>query len=316
MKYSVVIPVFNVGILLNRCLDSVIQQEYYDYEIILVDDGSSDDSGSICDEYAGKYEFIKVIHQENQGLSGARNTGIKNAKGDWILFLDSDDYWAADFFSTIDAAMMKYSSDYYKFNYLKVFADREPKKGALIAENDMVCLSAEDAKIKFLTTRLLNYSIGWEVHTGIYKKSIIDKYNLKFIDTKKVFAEDLLFTMNYILHADNVYLICNFLYMYYTREGSLSNNYKNDSILPRLFNLLECFYGELKANAELKKNFYRIYFCIINFHVIYNLKDTEIERIQDQLRTLRSKRLFKKFDRKVRKDHNLCEQIARGRNWL
>lgn len=92
-KYSFVIPVYNVEKYLNECVDSILSQTYKDYEIILVDDGSKDNSGKICDEYAAKYDFIKVIHQENMGLSMARNNGVDAAEGIFIVFLDSDDYW-------------------------------------------------------------------------------------------------------------------------------------------------------------------------------------------------------------------------------
>lgn len=93
MKVSVVIPVYNVKPYLERCVQSVIRQTYKDLEIILVDDGSTDGSGELCDQLATTDKRICVIHQENQGLSGARNTGIRNAKGEYIAFLDSDDEW-------------------------------------------------------------------------------------------------------------------------------------------------------------------------------------------------------------------------------
>ena len=89
---SVVVPVYNVEKYLQRCVESIINQTEKDIEIILVDDGSTDKSGSICDEYLGKDSRILVIHQKNQGLSVARNVGIKNSKGDYITFVDSDDY--------------------------------------------------------------------------------------------------------------------------------------------------------------------------------------------------------------------------------
>ena len=93
---SVIIPVFNVEKYLVRCVDSVLCQSYRDFEIVLVDDGSSDDSGKICDDYAEKNDNIRVIHQENKGLSGARNTGLCAAKGEYVYFLDSDDLIHSD----------------------------------------------------------------------------------------------------------------------------------------------------------------------------------------------------------------------------
>lgn len=91
--YSVIIPIYNVEKFLNQCVDSVLSQSFSDYEVILVDDGSSDKCPIICDEYAKKNQCIKVIHKRNEGLSAARNSGIDVAKGKYLLFLDSDDYW-------------------------------------------------------------------------------------------------------------------------------------------------------------------------------------------------------------------------------
>lgn len=96
MKISVILPVYNVKPYLERCMKSVLNQTYKDLEIILVDDGSTDGSGQMCDSYVAKDKRVKVIHQENQGLSEARNTGIRNATGEYIIFVDSDDNWLLD----------------------------------------------------------------------------------------------------------------------------------------------------------------------------------------------------------------------------
>ena len=96
MKVSFILPVYNVMPYLERCVVSVLRQTYKNLEIILVDDGSKDESGKLCDELATRDERIRVIHQENKGLSGARNTGIDNAIGEYIIFVDSDDYWLHD----------------------------------------------------------------------------------------------------------------------------------------------------------------------------------------------------------------------------
>lgn len=92
-KFSVIIPVYNVEKYLDECVNSVLAQDFQDYEIILVNDGSTDNSGKKCDVYAEKYSQIKVVHKENGGLSDARNFGIKEAQGDYLIFLDSDDFW-------------------------------------------------------------------------------------------------------------------------------------------------------------------------------------------------------------------------------
>lgn len=96
MLISFIVPVYNVEKYLDTCITSIVDQKYKDYEIILVDDGSTDSSPKICDRYEHQHSFIKTIHKENGGLSDARNYGIKAAKGEYILFVDSDDYIAPD----------------------------------------------------------------------------------------------------------------------------------------------------------------------------------------------------------------------------
>lgn len=108
---SVIIPVYKVEKYLHKCVDSVINQTYSTLEIILVDDGSPDKCGEICEEYAAKDKRVKVIHQENTGLSGARNTGLKNARGAYITFLDSDDYFASNFIEKLHGLLKANNAD-------------------------------------------------------------------------------------------------------------------------------------------------------------------------------------------------------------
>ena len=100
-KISVIIPVYNAESTLRRCVDSVLAQTYTDFECLLIDDGSTDKSGEMCDEYAAKDSRVRVFHKENGGVSSARNVGLDNAKGEWITFLDSDDYIEEEFLGSI-----------------------------------------------------------------------------------------------------------------------------------------------------------------------------------------------------------------------
>lgn len=93
---SIIIPVYNAEKYLRRCINSIYAQTYDDFELLLVDDGSADSSGRICDEYAATDSRTRVFHNENQGVSSARNTGLDNAVGEWIMFMDSDDFWCDD----------------------------------------------------------------------------------------------------------------------------------------------------------------------------------------------------------------------------
>ena len=118
--FTIVIPVFNVIEYLSQCVQSVLSQEFYNYEIILVDDGSTDGSGERCDELARHDNRIRVIHQENQGLSAARNTGICAAGGKYVIFLDSDDYWKdKNVLNKISKRLFETHPDVLCFNFEK-----------------------------------------------------------------------------------------------------------------------------------------------------------------------------------------------------
>ena len=118
-KFTVIIPVYNVAAYLAKCIDSVLKQEFKQYEVILIDDGSTDESGTICDKFAEQDKRIVVIHQKNKGLSAARNIGIENAKGEYILFLDSDDYWHdSSALNIIYSRLNVSNADILSFNYI------------------------------------------------------------------------------------------------------------------------------------------------------------------------------------------------------
>ena len=133
MKFSVIIPVYNVSTYLRRCVESVQKQTYTDMEIILVDDGSTDDSGQICDDLATEDVCIQVIHKQNGGLSDARNAGLRLAKGEYVLFLDSDDVWLLpDGLEKIEEALQNNPTDLLLFKRVDLYP---PKADTLSVEN-------------------------------------------------------------------------------------------------------------------------------------------------------------------------------------
>lgn len=120
---SVIIPVYNVEKYLHRCLDSVIEQTYKNLEVILIDDGSTDHSGEICDDYAAKDVRIHVIHQENQGVSAARNKGLDTAKGEYIAFVDSDDYILPEMYAKMLECIIENNVDFCVCQWQYEYAD-------------------------------------------------------------------------------------------------------------------------------------------------------------------------------------------------
>lgn len=124
-EISIIVPVYNVEKYLRECLDSILRQDYTNWECILVDDGSRDSGGAICDEYARRDSRFLVVHQPNRGLSAARNTGIKMARGKFLSFIDSDDWVAPDFLSTLRSLLIDFDADISQINYTSVYKDKE-----------------------------------------------------------------------------------------------------------------------------------------------------------------------------------------------
>lgn len=220
MKYSVIIPVYNAQKTLKRCLDSLLNQKREEVEIILINDGSADDSGKIIDEYRSKFENIKSITQENSGVSAARNKGLEIAEGTYITFVDSDDYVSADYFRAMDEVGEQEDSD------LLVFAkDIEGKgidEGALYRK---MCAaeSLEEKRKVLLSSRII-----FQPPYKRFKREIIEKARLRFIKGMYV-GEDFNFCFSYMLECNTIKIEYRKIYYIDVSENeSLSRKYRAD----------------------------------------------------------------------------------------
>ena len=169
-KVSIVVPVYKVEKYLKRCLDSIISQTYKDLEVILVDDESLDNSGQMCEEYAAKYPYIKVIHQKNMGLSGARNSGTKIASGDYVTYIDSDDFVTPDYVEYLIGLIEKYDADVSVASFIYQYDSKpikEPQK-----DNVSECLTPVQA------LQRMNYGHGMSVTawSKMYKRELVLRY--------------------------------------------------------------------------------------------------------------------------------------------
>ena len=290
MKFSIIIPIYNVEKYVEQCLESVDGQSYEDYEIILVNDGSTDASEAICKSFvANSNRNYQIINQANGGLSAARNTGLAAAKGQWIVFVDSDDYISTDLLKNLDAAMAKNDADLYTFNHNRIDANGNFVAKRLYAvENTRLAFKSEAEMTKYICDEFLNYGLGWEAWGMIYKRSIIEENNISFQDTKDVFAEDLCFALQYLMHVNSIYVLCDLLYNYRIRPGSLLETLDSKSVLPRIYNLAEYIYTSGTITGSLKKSFSKLYRNMIDFHIKYNLENVSKEQIEEELRLLES----------------------------
>ena len=215
IKFSVLIPVYNVENCLKQCIESVLAQNYNNLEIILVDDGSTDSSGSICDEYAENDKRIKVIHKKNEGLLSARRTAIKVATGDFIAFLDSDDYWDCDLISFIVQTVEKHSCDMVIFNYKKVYQDKIVNRKTLFDDEKVF----ENEGKEELYRRALESSELNNLVTKIVARAIVDTDN-DYKDLYDVnYGEDALQSAQLLINAKKVVYLDRCMYNYRQQTG-------------------------------------------------------------------------------------------------
>lgn len=212
---SIVIPIYNVEKYIHECVDSVINQTYKDLEIILVDDGSPDNCGKICDEYAKKDSRIKVIHKENGGLSDARNAGMEASTGEYIYFLDSDDYISLDAIDKLVTFISEQNADMIFFNAYSFADDYTGKLDTLIWQNLYPTCSGKD----MLDLRFRNNEVAPSVPLHFYTAEFINNHSLRF--KKGIVYEDWLFSVIAYLRAGKVGFLNDVLYYRRMRQNSI-----------------------------------------------------------------------------------------------
>ena len=215
---SIIVPVYNSEKYLSACLDSLLSQSFSGFEIILVDDGSTDNSGQICDDYVGKDNRIKVIHQRNSGVSVARNVGLEHASGVWITFVDSDD----ELLPTALEIFMKYADGDYDL----IECDYELVVNGKRVDPEMEVQVKEMCRRDFYDA-FFNYS--WNSYHGyacikLYKASIIRDNNISFA-TDIFIREDGLFVCEYVSKCNKILYSTEVVYKYIQRENSAVNTF-------------------------------------------------------------------------------------------
>lgn len=212
---SIIIPVYKVEKLLPRCIESVISQTYTNLEIILVDDGSPDNSGVICDEYSAKDTRIKVVHKGNGGLPSARNAGLDIATGDYIGFIDSDDYIENNMYENLIRQVKKYDSDIACCGIKRIFDDgRRIEKTSRYAKD--VCFDREQAFVEFQ----LYDGIGPAAWNKIFRSNIVK--NIRFQPYKRL--EDFWYVGKCISNSNTVSYSPVYGYNYMIRKNSITHS--------------------------------------------------------------------------------------------
>ena len=222
-KVSIIVPVYNVEDCLSYCVDSLRQQTYKNIEIILVDDGSTDSSGEICDQYAREDDRIKVLHIENGGLSNARNTGVKESSTDWIVFIDSDDYYDHRAIEYLVKLRDKYRVDLVATPVIEV---RNYENSDFLGDFREKYSGKLDRRTALEQMFYGNY-VGTHSGGKLYKKEIL----LRFPYPNGMLYEDLSLAYEHIASCENIAVSALNLYKYYRRPGSIVNSKYSDRLL-------------------------------------------------------------------------------------
>lgn len=206
-KVSIIVPVYNVEKYLKKAIESALNQSYKNLQIILVNDGSTDKSGEICDKYKEKDTRVEVIHKENGGLSDARNAGLDIATGEYIMFLDSDDFFTPNSVEIMYKEIEEKKADFIIGNYINTDPNGKKWENSIFDENiyDNFKLSITDYEKSFF---IMNSGV-WN---KIFRKEFIDRLNLRFI--KGLPAEDAIFTTYCFVNTDKVYYQKEVIYNY------------------------------------------------------------------------------------------------------
>lgn len=226
IKFSIVLPIYNVERYLQRCLDSVLGQTYKNYEVIMVDDGSTDNCPAICDNYAARDTRIKVIHKQNAGLGMARNTGIENATGDYICFFDSDDFVATNLLELCAKELEKESYDIIAFDH------SDYKDGKVInspERSEKTVFKGESVRSDLLKLMIYDLGNAERLHccawNKVYSMQLIRRIGFRFVSEREYVSEDYFSNLILFNGVNSVLVLPDKLYYYCFNGASLTHSY-------------------------------------------------------------------------------------------
>jgi len=215
---SIIVPVFKTERYLRRCVDSILAQTFSDFECILVNDGSPDNCPAICDEYAVKDSRVVVIHQKNAGVSAARNAGLDIARGEWIGFVDSDDWCDPDMYRVLYDNAVKYDADVSVCAIREITSDGKEKE---YTKNKIKMYNGQKAILRMLSSQI---SFGVNNFNKLIKQKLLIENGIRF-DTAIQQCEDLLLTYEVFKHAEKVVHYCMPYYNYFFHYESVTHQY-------------------------------------------------------------------------------------------
>lgn len=256
---SIIVPVYNAEKFLNRCVDSILRQEYSTFELILVNDGSTDSSARICDQYAAEDSRVIVIHKENSGVSDSRNLALDRARGKYIQFLDSDDWITPDATKLFVRSAETHQCDLVISDFYRVVGDRVSHKGDI--EEDGIMNREQYAAHMMENPADFYYGVIWN---KLFRRDLIEKHHLR-MDSNLNWCEDFLFNLEYIRHA-NVFLALQApIYYYVKTKGSLVSQSMSINRIIKTKLLLFEYYNEFYKSVYEEEDYSKIRLQIYSF---------------------------------------------------
>lgn len=259
---SIIVPVYNAERTLTRCIDSILNQEYTDFELLLVNDGSKDSSGSICDRYAAKDSRIHVIHKENSGVSDSRNIALDRACGAYLQFLDSDDWITPNATRLLVETARCYHCDMVISDFYRVVGERVSHKGDI--EDDCVLTREEFASHMIENPADFYYGVLWN---KLFRRDIVEEYHLR-MDSEISWCEDFMFNLEYIRHADVFFALQVPIYYYVKTKGSLASQgasiTKTIKMKLMVFEYYNNFYKHVLDEDDYEKNRLQVYRFLVD----------------------------------------------------
>lgn len=287
---SIIIPVYNVENYLSTCLDSILQQEFTDYEIILVNDGSTDDSGVICDSYTQKYTHIHCIHQKNAGHTAARQAGFSASKGVYIAFADSDDWVAADMYTNMCQIAQKTNADIIHCDFIAVMPHQQKKCSIPFAPGlyDKKSLQETVYPQMIYSGTYFTFGAAPNLWNKLFRRNLLEKALFQ-IPHDIIVGEDGLITYSCMLAASSIYFTDKAYYYYRSLGTSLCHN-MNTARLSENHTMFETYHKliDLKSYPMLQKqlHYFFAYQSLLTMVPIFQTLLQEKELPDGQIRRL------------------------------
>ena len=200
--------------------------------------------------------------------------------------------------STLYSRIQEYPADMYFYNMVKMHEDGTVfQKGIYHAEHEKIVISEEGSRLDYYVKRLIRYSDSWEVIFRCFNRRIIEEHNLRFQKCSEIFAEDLAFTLQYLLWAGEIQMLCDIMYRYRQAPTSIMHTLDQRTILPRIINLIKAFYGQVNKSGQkyIRDNFDLINLGILDFHISHKLDEVPVEEIKEEIEKAKSDKIFRKL---------------------